>query len=184
MLLAKGLTILRADPDFPPQPGAGRVTEEDPLPAPPKLLGIDGIEVRREAVPQRFARVRPVRFGRGWYPPERAANGDVFRWMGSRAKLMVGVPGAPRQAMTLTAEVASLVRPRLLIVRMRGGPPQKLAVPPLSSGSRALTVVVPPGYGALTLTLVAKPRAESASQVTPGDRRLLAIALSKLRVER
>jgi hypothetical protein len=183
--LAKGLTILTAEPDYPTQPPSSRATEEDPLPAPPKLLGIDGIEVLSGGCPSTFrASVRPVRFGRGWYPPERAANGGVFRWMGSRAKLMIGVPGAPRPAMTLTATVGSLLRPRLLLVRMRGGPQQKLAVPPLGSGSRALTVVVPPGYGTLNVTLIAKPRAESASQVTPGDTRRLAVAFSELDVRR
>jgi hypothetical protein len=104
--------------------------------------------------------------------------------MGSRAKLLIGLPGARRPAMTLTARVVSLLRPRVLIVRTKGRRPQRFAVPPFDSGSSALTVVTPPGQGALTLTFDAKPGAEPASQVTPGDTRLLAIALSELNVRR
>jgi hypothetical protein len=183
--LRRPLTILTAEPAFPPQPPAGRTTEDDPLPAPPKLLGIDGIDVLPGGCPATLrAGVRLVRFGRGWYPPERDANGGVFRWMGSRAKLTIGAPGAPRPAMTLTAKVASLLRPRFLTVRKRGRPLQRIAVPPFSSGSRALTVVAPAGRGALTLTFVAKPGAESAAQATPGDTRKLAISLSGLDVRR
>lgn len=86
--------------------------------------------------------------------------------------------------MTLTAKATSLLRPRLLSVRMRGTTLQRVGVPPVSSGSRALTVVVPPGHGSVTLTLVAKPGAESAAQATPGDTRRLAIALSEFDVGR
>jgi hypothetical protein len=86
--------------------------------------------------------------------------------------------------MILTARTASLVRPRLLTVRARGRRLQRIAVPPFSSGSRAVTVALPPGHGALTVTLVAKPGAESAAQVTPGDTRKLAIAVSELDVRR
>jgi hypothetical protein len=183
--LRRGLTILTAEPAFPTQPPASRITEDDPLPAPPKLLGIDGIHVLPGGCPSTFrAGVRLVRFGPGWYPPEHDANGGVFRWMGSRAKLEIGVPGVPRSAMILTARTASLVRPRLLTVRARGRRLQRIAVPPFSSGSRAVTVALPPGHGALTVTLVAKPGAESAAQVTPGDTRKLAIAVSELDVRR
>jgi hypothetical protein len=183
--LGRGLTILTAEPAFPPQPPPGRTTEDDPLPAPPKLLGIDGIDVLPGGCPSTFrAGVRLVRFGRGWYPPERDANGGVFRWMGSRANLKIGVPSVPRSALTLTAKATSLLRLRLLTVRMRGRTLQRTGVPPVSSGQRALTVVVPPGHGSVTITLVAKPGAESAAQVTPGDTRRLAIALSELDVGR
>ena len=183
--LRRGLTILTAEPAFPTQPPASRITEDDPLPAPPKLLGIDGIHALPGGCPSTFrAGVRLVRFGPGWYPPEHDANGGVFRWMGSRAKLEIGVPGVPRSAMTLTAKAASLLRPRLLTVRMRGTTLRRIGVPPLSSGSRALTVVVPAGNGSVTLTLVAKPGAESAAQVTPGDTRRLAIVFSELDVRR
>jgi hypothetical protein len=108
------------------------------LPAPPKLLGIESIHVLPGGCPSTFrAGVRLVRFGRGWYPPERDANGGVFRWMGSRAKLTIGVPGVPRSAMTLSAKAASLLRPRVLTVRMRGATLQRIAVRTTSSGSRA-----------------------------------------------
>jgi hypothetical protein len=182
--LAKGLTILTAEPDFPPQPPPGRATEEDPLPAPPKLLGIGAIDIKPRCPSSVSEGIRLVRFGRGWYAPERDVSGAAVRWMGSQAKLTFGAEDTPRPALVITARTAALIRQRLLSVLINGRLQQRVRVPPFSRGSTRLSVAVPAGRGPVTITLSAIPGAESATRVTPGDTRMLAIEFSELDVRR
>jgi hypothetical protein len=182
--LAKGLTIITAEPDYPTQPPPGRATEEDPLPAPPKLLGIDGLEVRERCPAGLGQAVRLAQFGPGWFPAERDGTGAVVRWMGSRSTLTLGVPGAARPPLLLSAKVTALLRPRVLNVRLNGRRVRRVEVPPFSGGFRSLEVAVPAGRGPVTISFRARPGAEAASQVTPGDVRMLAVLFSGLEVKR
>jgi hypothetical protein len=184
VMLEKGLTALTAEPDFPPQPPAGRATEEDPLPAPPKLLGIDGVEVRRRCPARLRQAVRLAQLGAGWFPAERDGTGAIVHWMGSRSTLTLGAEGEERPGLLLSAKVTSLLRSRVLTVSLSGRRVRRLEVPPLSRGFRALKIAVPAGRGRARIVFSARPDAESAAQVTPGDTRMLAVLFSGLEVVR
>ncbi len=179
LTLDQGLTVLTATPDFTRPPPLGIGTEERPVPPPPKVLGIEGIHVLPGGCP---GEVRTWfhfwRYGRGWQGAEQDAQGHVFRWMGSQARLILGSANASRPAARLTATVTSLVRPRVLIIRFGGKTIRRIRVPPLTRGSRRLAIVIPAGRGPAELTLTADPGAQSASAVTPGDKRLLAISFT------
>jgi hypothetical protein len=180
--LVQGLTILTAVPDFPSQAPAGRATEEDPLPAPRKLLGIGGIDVRERCPASLGQAVRLGGFGLGWFPAQRDGTGAAVRWMGSRSTLTLGAEGAARPAFMLRAKVTALLRRRVLTVRLNGRRVRRVEVPPYSTGFRALKIEVPAGHGRVTLAFRARPGAEPASQVTPGDTRMLAVLFSGLEV--
>jgi hypothetical protein len=183
--LGRGLTILTAEPDFPSRLPPARGSEEDPVPAPPKLLGIGAVKILPGGCPREFRNgVLLLRFSDGWQSPERDANGHVFRWMGSRARLTVGAEDAPRPAVRLTATLSSFLEPRTLIVRIDGRKLRRIRVPSFTKGSRRLAIVVPAGRGPARLTLTTDPGAQSASAVTPGDTRRLAIAFFGVEVSR
>ena len=184
-MLGRGLTILTAEPDFPSRLPPARGSEEDPVPAPPKLLGIGAVKILPGGCPREFGNaVLLLQFSNGWQSPERDANGHVFRWMGSRARLSVGAEDAPRPAVRLTATLFSLLEPRTLIVRIDGRKLRRIRVPSSTTGARRVALVVPAGRGPAGLTLTADPGAQSATVVTPGDRRRLAIAFSEVELSR
>jgi hypothetical protein len=181
-LLGRGLTILTAQPDFPSRPPLPRATEEEPVPPPPKVLGIEGVEVRPGRCPAgRRATMPFLQFGAGWHVPERDARGRVFRWMRSRAQISVGAPNAPRPRARLHAKLSSLLRPRVLTVRI-DGTTRRIRIPRSAMGYRRLALFVPAGRGPARITLTADPGAESASAVTPGDARRLAIVFSEVQL--
>jgi hypothetical protein len=181
--LGRGLTVLTAQPDFPSRPPTPRATEEDPIPPPPKLLGIEGVEVGSGRCPTtRRNTVLAPQFGDGWHGPERDARGRVFRWMGSRAALTVGAENDRRPRMRLIATLSSLERPRLLTVRINGKRLRKIRVPSYPGRARRLDMVLPGGRGPATLIFTADPGAQSAAAVTPGDTRKLAVVFSGARL--
>jgi hypothetical protein len=156
-------------------PVVGRVTETDPLPAPVKAIGISAVRAAEGPCPASF-RPQPshIIYGKGWFasepePPLR------YRWMGTDALVTLGEVGIPRKAMTLETSVISLAVPRRLTVTLGGRVIARVTAP---AGAQApFSIHVPAGTGTAQLRLRAAPAAASASQVTPGDMRVLAIRL-------
>lgn len=115
-----------------------------------------------------------LEFGEGWQPEERTAAGAAFRWMGTRARLTIRGSGAFR----LEFAAASLAKPRTLTVRLADRVVARAELPRV--GARRVRVILPAGGGALTFA--ARPGASAASEVSPDDKRLLAVQVSDLTV--
>jgi hypothetical protein len=163
-------------------PVVGRATETDPLPAPGKAVGIAGI---RATVGGCSASLRPqptqIIYGKGWFasepePPVR------YRWMGTDAAVTVGEVGVRRKVITLETSVISLALPRRLTVTLMGRVIARITAPARSQAP--FTIRIPAGKGVAQLELRAAPAAASASQVTPGDMRVLAIRLREFSLGR
>ncbi|MDX6619057.1 MAG: hypothetical protein QOK36_1443, partial [Gaiellales bacterium] len=156
-------------------PVVGQATETDPLPAPGKAVGIAAVRAKPGGCPPSF-RTQPSRivYGGGWFasepePPLR------YRWMGTTAAVTLGEVGVRRKPMTLATSVISLAVPRRLTVTLNGRVIARVTAP--ASAQAPFSIHIPAGVGPVELDLRAAPAAASASQVTPGDNRMLAIRL-------
>lgn len=178
--LNDGVTVVDAVPVFTlPVSFTPRATESEPVPPPPKVLGVAAIHARRGPCPGGWSR-QLLQLGAGWYDPEPAPGETLRRWMGSAATLTIGAPGLNRPATRLRASVGSLAVPRRLTVKLGR---RTLAVVTVPGGAaRELAVPVPGGRGQARILLRADPPAQSATVVNPGDTRHLAIAFTSLEV--
>ena len=179
--LNAGRTTLRAEPVLPvPPPPLVRPTESDPLPPPPKALGLDSLRTGGATCPP----VPPgAAFGEGWQPEELDPTVGVFRWMGTQSVVAVTSTVDDRrprvrmafQARTLTTtqRIRVALGPRIVKTLTISGPHWQ-----------PIVIDVPAGSGAALLRLTAAPGAEPASVVSPGDPRLLAVAFTRPRVTR
>ena len=163
-------------------PVIGRATETDPLPTPPKAIGIAAVRAAVGSCPASF-RPQPsqIIYGSGWFPsePEPPLR---YRWMGTDALVTLGEVGTPREAMTLETSVISLAVPRRLTVTLAGRVLARVTVP--ASSQVPFSIRVPAGTGTAQLKLRAAPAAASASQVTPGDTRVLAVRLREFSLQK
>jgi hypothetical protein len=175
--VAAGATAITVSPHFdkPPQP-AIRVTESDPLPSPPRAIGLAALQTDTVRCPVVLGRNIPpdVTYGTGWFAPETDAAG-TFRWMGTTATIDVGDVGIKHGPVTLRSTVASLMVPRSITVTIAGRVVQTIEA--LPDSGKPFTIRVPAGNGSVHIVLRADPRAGSASQVTPADHRMLAVRL-------
>jgi hypothetical protein len=171
-----GQATLYGQPSFDqPPPAASRATESDPLPPPSKAVGIGRVRGRIGSCPASFRRQpTAIIYGSGWFAPEPEPSGR-YRWMGTTASISVGEAGAGRKAITLKTTVYSLAVRRRLTVTLDGRVIARVTAP--SRSQAPFTIRVPAGTGPALLQLRAAPRASSASQVTPGDMRILAVRL-------
>ncbi len=129
-------------------------------------------------VAARAAGAAPYGFVTGWQKEQRDRTGRVYRWMGTTSRLVVF--GDPRLQSRLSLDVFSLLRQRRVTFTYQGRVLRTRAASALNWSH--LIVVVPAGRRPAFLTLSTRPGAESATPVVKGDRRMLSIAVSRLRV--
>jgi hypothetical protein len=171
-----GQALLGAQPTFDQPPPVGtQMTESDPLPPPPKAIGIASVRARLGDCPAAFIRgPKAVVYGEGWFASEPEASGR-YRWMGTAATISIGEPGRERKAVTLATTAISLIAPRVLTVTLDGEVIARLTVP--ANAVLPVSIHVPAGTGTARLSLRTTPGAAPASQVTPGDTRVVSIRL-------
>jgi hypothetical protein len=174
--VAAGLATVRVQPSFDqPPPVVGRATETDPLPAPPKAVGVASVRGKIGNCPASYRQqASAIVYGSGWFAPEPEPP-DRYRWMGTTAKVAVGDAGEQRKALTLKSTVYSLAVPRHLTVTLDGRIIARITAPARSQAP--FSIHIPAGKGTAELEFRAAPRAAAASQVTPGDTRVLAVRL-------
>jgi hypothetical protein len=162
--------------DRPPRP-AVRATERDPLPPPPKVVGISSLSAKPGSCADRLPEAVPVlSYSDGWYPTEYGSDGTSWRWMRTEGVLVVGAEGAPRPGARLRATLGSLAHPRQVSVRLDGRRIAQLEVPG-GWATLPFDLRIPPGQGQAVVELEATPGAQSAEAVTPADPRMLAILM-------
>ena len=175
--VAAGKTPLLVSPQFDaPPPPISRATESDPLPSPSRAIGLAGLRAGTDACPRAQAGgAQPsLAFGDGWFAPEIDATGaGLFRWMGTSASIDVSFFGTSHPAAVLRTTVSSLAVPRRVTVTVDGEVVQ--TVEASAREARPLVIRIPAGSGTAHIVLRSDPPAQSASQVTPGDTRQLAI---------
>lgn len=185
LVLPTGLTILSGVSEFAsPPPLGGRATETDPVPPPPKALGLRGIRAEeRDCASLLPGGLPEVRFGAGWHGKEYGPGGQSARWMSTSATTVIGSAGGFRPAVRITTVATSFAVPRRLTIRLEGRLILSLSVPP-SPHSRPVSFRVPAGRGPAAVTFVAAPGAQSATLVNPADERMIAVYVPEPRVER
>jgi hypothetical protein len=176
---AAGRTAITASPqiDTAPPP-AVRNTESDPLPSPPRAIGLAGLRADPTSCPRALERnlLPSVSYGNGWFAPETDPGGQgTYRWMGTAAAFSVGDPGVSHPAVVLHSTISSLVIPRNVTVTIDGRLVKTLQAPP--GAPRPFTIRIPAGRGLVRIALRADPGAGPATQVTPADNRMLAVRL-------
>jgi hypothetical protein len=154
-----------------------RATEQQPIGTPPKLLGLAGLHVRAGSCGDGFVdRSDLIGFGQGWYPGENSGPSlRGFRWMQSDSTLVIGGKGQRREALELETAATSLLVPRRLTVRVNGRLVGSFRIRP-GWKYRELRLPIPAGVGPAVITFAARPGAQPASVVTPGDTRKLSLA--------
>jgi hypothetical protein len=154
----------------------------DPLPAPGKAIGIATVRGRVGDCPTAFrAQPAAIVYGGGWFPsePEPPLR---YRWMGTESIVTVGEAGEHRKEITLESSVTSLAVPRHLTVTLAGRVIARIVAP--ASARIPFSIRIPAGTGPAKLVLQASPPAASATQVTPGDSRILAVRLREFSASR
>ncbi|MDX6696615.1 MAG: hypothetical protein QOE65_12 [Solirubrobacteraceae bacterium] len=186
--LRAGRTVVRADtrfdvalhPLFPLLSTRGaasplgtpmRPQESDPVPPPPKALGL----TRAEARPGRCPAGR-LEFLDGWKAP-RAPGAE--RWIAGGAALRLGPLAGVRPPLEITALVRSRAVPRSLVVQREGGPVLARVAVPAGTRPVPLRLRLPGGLGSAILTLVPQP---GPGPPSAGDPRRLAVAIDRLQV--
>ena len=176
---AAGRTAITASPQFDTAPApAVRNTESDPLPSPPRAIGLAGLRADSTSCPRALERnlLPSVSFGDGWFAPETDPGGQgTYRWMGTTATLSVGDPGVSHPAVVLHSTISSLVAPRSVTVTIDRRLVKTVHAPP--GAPRPFTIRIPAGRGLVRIALRTDPPAGSATQVTPADNRMLAVRL-------
>jgi hypothetical protein len=119
-------------------------------------------------------------FGRGWYSLERDPAGSRFRWMSTRARLLVGRPGHERRRSQLVLVASSLAVERTLTVSYGRVVLIRSVIP--ATETKTLLAVIPSGRGRALLRLAARPPAFRPDSGSPRDPRRLSIRLESLRV--
>jgi hypothetical protein len=171
-------TKLLAQPAFTtPVVFPARATEQQPIGTPPKLLGLAGLHVRAGSCGSPFVdRSDLIGFGQGWYPGENSGPSlRGFRWMQSDSTLVIGAKGQRREALELETAATSLLVRRRLTVRVNGRLVGTFRIKP-GWKYRQLRLPIPAGFGPAVITFAARPGAQPASVVTPGDTRKLSLA--------
>ena len=174
--ISHGQATVGVQPSFDQVPPfAGRATELDPLPPPPKAVGIATVRGRVGRCPTSFrAQPASVVYGGGWFPSESEPP-LRYRWMGTEAVVTVGEVGESRKKMTLESSVTSNAVPRRLTVSLAGRVIARIVAP--ANARLPFSIHLPAGTGTARLILQASPPAAPATQITPGDRRVLAVRL-------
>jgi hypothetical protein len=150
---------------------------------PPRQLGlvaIRGVYAARGRCDEPLAEL--FGFGGGWYPTEVGPDGKPFRWMSGTATIWLGAARSDRPALRFRADVTSFRVPRRLVVRLGDRRLATLGVP--TGRTARLDVAIPRGAGRAQLTLAADPPPLAASVVSPGDVRLVSLAISDARISR
>ena len=180
--LPRGVTKLSVRPGYgTPPPLPGRAIETDPVPPPPKILGLRSLRAHQGGCTLSNARRTPtLEFGAGWYPIE-VFGGTNFRWMGTTSTLLVGTAGVRRPRARLNLAARSLARERSLDFHLGRRRLARLTVP-TGGPYEPFRVPIPAGRGVARLELRASPPAESATVVNPADTRQLAVSVADVQV--
>jgi hypothetical protein len=182
MRFRRGRNVVFADPHFlaPPQV-TRRATESDPVPPPPKVIGL-----KVAAASQLPCTSAAQEYGErlwldgGWFPPEADSQGS-FRWMRSSSAAYVSGKGSRKIVLAGTA--GSLLRRRQLSFAVGGRVFARVAVPPIPN-TRAFRVELPRSRANQSIQITASPGAEPASSVNPADTRKLAVLIHDFRILR
>ena len=176
---AAGGTAIFVRPQFDTAPPpVGRATESDPLPSPPRAIGLSALRAdARACAPSTAGNNLPaLSFGSGWFAPEAdPAGAGTFRWMGTSATIDVGAVDTRHPAAVLRSTISSLVVPRRVTVTVDGRLTQTLRASPDAASS--FLIRIPAGTGLVHIALRATPAAGSATQVNPADHRQLAVRI-------
>lgn len=125
-------------------------------------------------------RIPLAHFGPGWFPPERDYGaGRPFRWMGTRATLLV-TRGKRQTALRLVLPATSFAQPRTLTARLGGKQLAQVRIPARST--RRVEVPVPSGQGDATVELAVRPAAQPAAPSGVQGGRLLALRVGDIAV--
>jgi phosphoglycerol transferase len=120
-------------------------------------------------------RIPLAHFADGWYPPERDyATGQPFRWMGTRATLLVS-RGRQRGGLTLAFPAISFGQPRTLSARLGESRLAHVRIPARST--RIVQVPIPPGQGDASVELTVEPSAQPAAPSGVQAGRLLGLRI-------
>jgi hypothetical protein len=175
----RGRNVVFADPHFLASPPVvGRATESDPVPPPPKVIGLKAVVASRLPCAT-SAQKYGERFWltNGWFPPEADPQGS-FRWIGTSAGALIETNGR-REVLVGTA--SSLLHQRRLSFAVGGHVFATVTVPPIPK-VQAFRVNLPASRIAQSIRITASPRAESAKRVNPADTRNLAVLIHNLRM--
>ena len=159
----------------------GRATEEDAQPRPPTALGIGRLDASGGRCPQgEPGTTEPeiVDYDRGWSGPEKGAPGDVdFRWMIARVgTLTVGEPGGRRSKQTVRLLAEAFLRTRTMAVSVGRKRRSSVTVP--AGQWRSIAIEVPPGAGAIPITLRPAPGPQPISSDGRGDPRSVSVRVA------
>jgi len=146
-----------------------------------RLLAINVSRVRLSSSRVAPAPEQKLAFGRGWSVEEHNAEGQAFHWMDKAVSTLRLPRGAAQERpLELTAFAGSLAVPRRLTVRLGATLLGTFSVP--ANESRRISVLIPPGHASRTLTLTVTPGPQSATVANPRDHRLLAVNVSRVRL--
>jgi hypothetical protein len=176
--LQPGLNLIQFETAAPPSPAD---------PADPRALHLRLVDASiTEPAVEAFSpdglrgRVPLAHFGPGWFPPERDYEaGRPFRWMGTRATLLV-TRGGRQTALRVVLRATSFARPRTLTARLGGDQLAQVRIPARST--RRVEVPVPAGRRDATVELAVQPAAEPAAPSGVQGGRLLALRVDDVAV--
>jgi hypothetical protein len=175
----RGRNVVFADPHFLESPPVvGRATESDPVPPPPKVIGLKAVVAGRlpcATSAQKYG--EQLWLTNGWFPPEADPQGS-FRWIGTSAGALIETNGR-REVLVGTA--SSLLHQRRLSFAVGGHVFATVTVPPIPK-VQAFRVNLPASRVAQSIRITASPPAESAKRVNPADSRDLAVLIQNLRM--
>jgi hypothetical protein len=125
-------------------------------------------------------RIPLAHFGPGWFPPERDYEaGRPFRWMGTRATLVV-TRGQRETALRVVLSASSFAQPRTLTARLGGNQLAQAKIP--ADATRRVEVPLPAGEGDATVELAVQPAAQPAGPSGVQGGRLLALRVDDVAV--
>jgi hypothetical protein len=176
--LHPGLNLIQFETAAPP-------TQTDP--ADPRALHLRLVDASvTEPAVEAFSpeglrgRIPLAHYGPDWFPPERDYEaGRPFRWMGTRATLLV-TRGGRQTPLRVVLRATSFAQPRTLTARLGGNQLAQVRIPARST--RRVEMPVPAGQGDATVELTVRPAAQSAAPPGVQGGRLLALRVDDVAV--
>jgi hypothetical protein len=125
-------------------------------------------------------RIPLAQFETGWFPPERDETGRPFRWMGTRATVLV-TRGGRRTGLLLSFPASSFGQPRTLTARLGTNELARVRIP--AGSTRSVDVPIPAGESNAAVELTVDPPAQPAPPVGVQARRSLGLRIGAVAVQ-